>query len=224
MAIIYGRIHREKESIKPPKPVQNIDDVDKVHQELRKNIKLKLESKLFPNIKKPEIKIEKDESSHVEISDEIKTIEVLSQLPNEYHVLYGVNIELSNSITYHGKKELKSAQMDFVVISKKGVVLIEIKNGNNQHNQNENITHHEKADMDAKVLWNFLKSWRNPKSPGVESVALSVKENIQPDPKYKSVAVSNLDKINSFLQSRPDEFSEQEVKRIVNRIKGHITK
>lgn len=218
MAIIYGHVHREKQSKTPPKPVQNIDDIDKVHQDLRKNIKLKLAAKLFPDIKKPEIIVEKkkDTSTHVELSEEIKTIDILSQLDDEYHILYGVNIELANDITYHGKKNLKYARMDFVVISKRGIILIKIKK--------EKSDSHEQVDMDAKVLWSFLKSWRNPKSPGVESVLLSVKDNIQNDSKYKSVTVSNLDKINSFLQNSPEKFSEQEVKRIVNRLKGYVTK
>lgn len=221
MAVIYGHVRREKQPEKPPKPVQNIDDIDKIHQELRADIKTKLEAELFPDIKKPnkepKIKVEKDkeESPHVEQSDELKTIDVLSKLSDEYHILCGVNIELSNNITYNGKKDLKSAQMDFIVISKRGVILLGVKN--------EIIPPHEQVDRAARVLMNSLKSWRNPKNPKVQSVVLSVKGNISDDPKFKSVTVSNLDEINSFLENRPEEFSQQEIKRIVGRLKNHMT-
>ena len=217
MAVIYGHVHREQQPEKPPKIVQNIDDLDRVHQELRKNIKTKLEARFFTDIKEPEIKSEKnkEELPYVESSDELKTIDVLSKLSDDYHILCGVHIELSNNITYNGKKDLKSAQMDFIVISKRGVILLGVKN--------EIIPPHEQVDRAARVLMNSLKSWRNPKNPKVQSVALSVKGNISDDPKFKSVTVSNLDEINSFLENRPEEFSQQEIKRIVGRLKNHMT-
>ena len=79
-------------------------------------------------------------------------------------------------------------------------------------------------DRAAQVLRNALKSWRNPSNPAVKSVVLATRGNMKYDPRYKFVSVSNLDKINSFLQNREEEFSEKEVKRVVGRLNGHVTK
>ena len=44
------------------------------------------------------------------------------------------------------------------------------------------------------------------------------------DPYYKFVSVSNLDKINYFIENRKEEFSDKEVKRIVDRLKGNVSR
>lgn len=232
MAIIYGRADSEKQLLDLyPKRVKTIEDIDRVHQELRKDIKNELEAGFSSSIKKsskkPQInKFEKnkDDPHHADTSSELDTLDVLSQLPDDYHVLCGVNLQLPNYVTYDGKKNLKSAQMDFVIVSKRGVILLEVKNWSTQYNdKNENLSPHEQVDRAARVLRIALKSWRSPQSPAVKSVVLSVKGNMPNDTKYKLVSVSDLDKINSFLQNRKEEFSEKEVKRIVGRLKSHVT-
>lgn len=222
MAIIYGSVDRQKSlSNKPLPKVKNIDDIDSVHQEIRKDIQEKLGHSLFPGVEKSSKKQQNKkskqniETSHANASRELQVIDVLSQLSDEYHILCDVNITLPNYVTYHGKKDLNSAQIDFVVISKKGIVLIDTKN--------KGSSPHDQVDRAARVLKSSLKSWRSPQSPKVKSVILSVKENIQYDPKYKSIMISDLDKINSFLQDRKEEFSDKELKRIFNRMKDHVT-
>jgi len=230
MAIIYGRAESEKQLDKYPKTVQSIDDIDRIHQEIRKDILTELETGIFGGIKKRNKKrqinkFEKNKDLPLDIgaSGELQVIDVLSQLPDDYHVLCGVNLQLPKYVTYNGKKNLKSAQMDFVVISKKGIVLMKVKKWSTQYyNQNENLSPHEQVSRAARVLRISLKSWRNPQSPKVKSVVLSVKGNTQHDPKYKFVSVINLDDLNSFLQNRKEEFSDKEVKQIVNRLKDNV--
>jgi len=230
MAIIYGRADSEKLD-KYPNQVQALEDIDKVHQELRKEIKETFDAGVFGGIKKWNKKRQinkfeknKDDPLHAETS-ELNTLDVLKKLPDEFHVLCGVNLALPNYITYNGKKNLKSAQMDFVVVSKRGVILLEVKNwSTSYYNKNENLSPHEQVDRAAQVLKITLKSWRNPRNPAVKSVVLATRDNMRYDPKYKFVSVSNLDKINSFLQNREEEFSEKEVKRVVGRLNGHVTK
>ncbi len=232
MAIIYGRAESKKQLLdKYPKTVQSIEDIDRVHQEIRRDILTELEDGIFVDIKKQNKKRQinkfeknKDDPLHAGASGELQVIDILSQLPDEYHILCGVNLQLPKYVTYNGKKNLKSAQMDFVVISKKGIVLIEVKKWSTQYyNQNENLSPHEQVGRAARVLWISLKSWRDPQSPKVKSVVLSVKGNMKYDPKYKFVSVINLDDINSFLQNRKEEFSDKEVKRVVSRIKDNVT-
>ena len=74
------------------------------------------------------------------------------------------------------------------------------------------------------MLWICLKSWFSPTNPSVTSVLLTIQGNMVYNPSYKFVAVKDLININSFIQKRKDEFSDKEVQRIVDRIKGHVTK
>jgi len=232
MAIIYGRADSEKQLDKYPNQVQALEDIDKIHQELRKEIKETFDAGVSGGIKKrnkkPQInKFEKnkDDPLHAGTSGELNTLDVLKKLPDEYHVLCGVSLALPNYITYNGKKNLKSAQMDFVVVSKRGVILLEVENwSTSYYNKNENLSSHEQVDRAAQVLRITLKSWRNPSNPAVKSVVLATRGNMKYDPRYKFVSVSNLDKINSFLQNREEEFSEKEVKRVVGRLNGHVTR
>ncbi len=231
MAIIYGSADSEKQLDQYPNQVQALEDIDKVHQELRKEIKETFDTGVSGGIKKSNKKQQinkfeknKDDPLHTETL-ELNTLDVLNKLPDEFHVLCGVNLALPDYITYNGKKNLKSAQMDFVVVSKRGVILLEVKNwSTSYYNKNENLSPHEQVDRAARVLQIALKSWRNPGNPTVKSVVLATRDNIRYDPRYKFVSVSNLDKINSFLQNREEEFSENEVKRVVGRLVHHVTK
>jgi hypothetical protein len=41
---------------------------------------------------------------------------------------------------------------------------------------------------------------------------------------YRAVFVSNLEKINGFLENREDVLSEKEVKKIVDNLKHYVTR
>ena len=228
MAIIYGRINRGKQFLeKNPKKIQNIEDIDRTHQEIRKNIKAHLEDGLFADkskaSKKQETKKSKDTSRYEDSSKEMQTSDILSQLSDDYHILCGVNLQLPNSVTYHKKKDLNSAKLDLIIVSKRGVVLLKDDYENIQGDKNENFSLHEQVDRSARVLRIALKSWRNPRNPSVKSIVLATKGNIQFDPKYKFVSVIDLDEINSFLKNKKMEFSEKDVKRIIDRLKSYVT-
>jgi hypothetical protein len=231
LAIIYGRAESEKELLnKYPKRVQKIEDIAKVHQELKEELKTPQKG-FFGGIKKwnkqrqvNNFEKNKDNPFHAGAKGELNTLDTLSQLTDDYHVLCGLNITLPNYVTYNGKKNLKSAQMDFVVVSTRGIVLIEVKNWSTYYyNQNKNLSPHEQVDRAGRVLWIGLKSWRNPKNPRITSVLLSVQGNMKYDSRYKFVSVKDLSTINSFIENRQEEFSEKEVSRIVDRLKNHVT-
>lgn len=231
MAIIYGRAESEKELLrKYPKQVQKIEDIPRVEQEMRETLKVK-EKGFFGVFKQwnKQRQVNKFENNrnnpfHAGAKGELDVVDKLSKLSDEYYVLCGLNIGLPRYVTYNGHKNLRSAQMDFVVVSKKGIILIEVKNWSTQYyNQNSNFSPHEQVDRAGRVLWIALKSWRSPTNPHVTSVLLSIQNNMKYDPRYKFVSVSNLDKINYFIENRKEEFSDKEVERIVDRLKDHVT-
>jgi len=161
---------------------------------------------------------------HAGAKGELRVLKKLKQLSNDFHVLCGLNIGLSKYVTYNGKRNLRSAQMDFVVVSKKGVILIEVKNWSTRfYYENEKISPYEQVDRAGLVLWIALKSWRSPSNPRVTKVLLPIQENMRYDRRYKYVLVSDLDEINYLIEKRKVEFSDKEVERVVGRIKGYAT-
>ena len=229
MAIIYGRADSEKQLLDLyPKRVQEIGDIDKVEVEMQEELMAEAKGLLAKfrkwGLKRQYKKFEKnkDDPFHAGAKGENRVIDELSQLGDEYHVLCGVRIGLSHFISYNGKKNLKSAQMDFVVVSKKGVYVIEVKNWSDKFVEQQNyFSPHEQAGRAGRLLWHVLKSWR--REPRVTSVVLSIKGNIKYDPKYNLVFVANIKNINIFLENRQDALSEKQVKKIVKKLKGHVT-
>lgn len=234
MAIIYGISEATKEFLKKmPKEVKSLDDIDKIHQKLTEEYD-ELEHKGLIakfsrwNKKRQIKKIEENQDSkeHKGARGEVLALEKLSELPDDYHIFCGVNKELKKYVTYRRKRNLKSAQMDFVVVSKRGVSVIEVKNWSSHYYKNYyGLPPHEQVDRAGRVLWISLKSsWFSPKDPPISSVLLAIQGNINFDDDYGYVIVKNLNNINYYLQNREEQFSDKEVRRLIGRVKGDITK
>lgn len=230
MAIIYGIADSERNLLnKLPGEVKNIDDMSRVKKEFEN--KLTNEgSGFFAGIKKWNYKrqIKKFEGEKVNIlrtgtRGEIKVIEEIAKLDHSHHILCGVRLWLPYYVTYNGKKNLRSAQMDLVVVSPKGVFMIEVKNWSNDFAQNNNhsLNPYEQTERAGRVLWielqNVIKNVR------VTNVLLSIKGNLQYNQNYPAVFVSSLNRINQFLEQRQDILSEKEVEKIVKNLKNYVT-
>lgn len=229
MAIIYGRPESEKELLNQyPKEVQSIDDIPRVHEEFKEKVKKK-EIGLFGGIKqwnkqRQLNKFEKNKSSPFQAGarGELKTLEELSKLSDDYCIFCGVNIDLS-SIGYKGKIRTNTSQIDFVVVSKRGVILIEVKNWSESFaNNHSGFSPYAQTERSGKNLWLYLKSWRT--SPRVTNVLLSINNRFKYDPNYKYVYVSELDRIRYFIENQEESLSENDVKKIVGKLKNRVTK
>lgn len=234
MATIYGISEATKDFLrKLPKEVKTLDDIPKIHQKLTEEYDAVENKGILSKFSRwnkkrqiNKIKENLNSSEHKGARGEVLALEKLSKLPDDFHIFCGVNKELKNYITYRRRRDLKSAQMDFVVVSRKGVAVIEVKNWSAFYYKNYyGISPHEQVDRAGRVLWVSLQSsWFSPKQPSVTSVLLSIQDNIEYDDNYGYVKVKNLNNINSFLQNREDQFSEKEVSRLIGRVKGDITK
>lgn len=135
MALIYGIADSEKSLLDElPNEVLDIDDMDRVKKEFEKKI-VNEESGFFAGIRKWNYsrQVDKFEKPAVKLYQkgtigENKVIDELTKLDDSFHILCGVDIELDYWVTYNGRKNLKSAQMDLIVVSPKGVFMIEVKN------------------------------------------------------------------------------------------------
>ena len=210
---------------KETREIQRLEDNQKIRlQNLQKN-----PQELFNNAFKEQThEIQqfdsiKESPEYKGAKGEVSVLERLSQLSNDFHVFCDVQIKLPKYVTYRGRKSLRSAQMDFVVVSTRGVVMIEVKNWSTRYyKQNHDLSPHEQTERAGLVLWIALKSWRL--SPKVTNVLLSVQNNMDYNPKYKHVFVSNISKINYDIQKRNDKLPEKEVKRIVTVLEKAVPK
>jgi hypothetical protein len=229
MAIIYGIADSERTLLsKLPNEVEDIDDMDRVKKEFEDKIK-NIDSGFFSGIKKwnykrqvnkfdkPDIKL-----FHKGTRGENQVINELSKLDDSFHILCGVDMELNYWVTYNGRKNLKSAQMDLVVVCPKGVFMIEVKNWSNRYvNNNNSFSPYEQTERAGRVLWVSLQKMI--KNVRVTNVLLSIKGNLQYNSNYRSVYVSSLDRINQFLEKRQDELNEKEIQKLVKALAKFVT-
>lgn len=151
---------------------------------------------------------------HAGAKGEVSVIKKLSELSDNYHVFCGVNIEAPS-------RRYNRAQIDFVVVSRKGVILIEVKNWSSTFAKNTSRNPYKQVDRAGKVLWLYLKSWWF--NPRVTNVLLSTRSNLDYNNYYKYVLVSNLDRINYFIENRKEELSDKDVKKVIGKLKSRVT-
>lgn len=229
MAILHGMADSESNLLdKLPDEVENIEDIDRVKKEFEEKL-AKEKSGFFAgfrkwNYKRQISKFENNEKNPLlaGAKGENKVIDELLNLDDSYHILCGIEVTLSRWVTYNGKKNLKSAQMDIIVVCPKGVFMIEVKNWSNQFaNNNNSFSPYEQTERAGRVLWISLQ--KVVKNIRVTNILLSIKGNLPYNENYRSVYVSSLDRINSFLEKRQDELSEKEVKKIVKSLSSFVT-
>ncbi len=237
MAIIYGYADSEKRLLdKLPNEVKNVDDMDRVRKDFYKKMQKQRKGRkgllgtVFSEVKRYHYKRQVDKFQYKKIGKlrtgtygENDVIDELAKLDDNYHIMCGVEIELQYLVTYNGKKNLKSAQMDIVVVCPKGVFMIEVKNWTDEFAQGnkQDFSPYEQAGRAGLVLWITLQNVF--KDIRVTNVLLSIKGNLPYKEDYRLVYVSSLDSINQFLEKRQDSLSEKEVEKIVKKLKGYVT-
>ena len=162
MAIIYGIADSERNLLDAmPKEVETLRDISRVKKEFEEKIENNRRG-FFGGIRKWNYKrqikkIDKARSSPLNsgTKGENQVIKELKKLDDSYHVLCGVTMELPRYVNYRGRKNLKSAQMDFVIICPKGVFMIEVKNWSDQFVRNGNwkFDPYEQTERAGRILW-----------------------------------------------------------------------
>jgi hypothetical protein len=237
MAIIYGMADSERSLLdKLPKEVKNVDDMDRVRKEFFGKMKKQRRGRkglfgtVVAEVKRYHYKRQVDKFQYQKVGKHVtgthgenEVIEELLKLDDSYHILCGVKFQLPNYVTYNGRKNLKSAQMDVVVVCGRGVFMIEVKNWSDKYAQTEtnSLSPHEQTERAGRILWIGLQG--SVKDVNVTNVLLSIKGNLEWDEDYRSVYVKSLKNINQFIQGREEIYYEDEVKKIVKELKDYVT-
>ena len=157
---------------KLPNEVKNVEDMDRVRKDFYRKMKKQrygrksLLGTVFAEVKRYHYKRQVDKFQYKKIGKlrtgthgENDVIDELSKLDDNYHILCGIEIELPHWVTYNQRKNLKSAQMDLVVVCPKGVFMIEVKNWSDKYvPSNSNLSPYEQTERAGRVLWITLQN------------------------------------------------------------------
>ena len=148
---------------------------------------------------------------------EITVLHELQKLDDRYHIICDVNIHLRDYVRYRGERNLKSAQMDFVVVGPTGIYVMEVKNwSSDQVNHHIGLNPHEQVDRAGMVLWIYLKKHSFFYKPRVTNLLVPVKGNIGYNPYYKSVLIRNPRGVVKFVnENRNNVLDENRVFKVV---------
>ncbi len=166
----------------------------------------------------------KNNSYYAGAYGELLALKELSKLNDDYHILCGVNIDLENWHSYNGYK-IKTAQIDFLVVSYKGIFIIEVKNWSDGYNDYQ-LSPYEQLERSNRVLYIYLKEELGDSVPikgRLYNLLLPIKNNMRYDQDYKHIFVYSLDKINNFIDSKQSVLHDYEVEKIVDCLESHIT-
>ena len=153
---------------------------------------------------------------------EEKVLEKFKELDDSYHVLCNVKIN-----SYPFVIKANKAQIDFVVISKRGIFAIEVKNWCDEyyskHKKYGYPSPHLQVDRAGYVLWKTLHFRPcNLENPPVTRVLLATFGNIPYDPQFNFVNVKNLNNINDFLQTKTEKLSDEKVQYVIEYLLRYV--
>ncbi len=155
---------------------------------------------------------------------ELLVLSELKELNDDFHIFCDVNIDLGGYVRYRGNRNLKSAQMDFVVVGHTGIFVIEVKNwSSNYLNSYEGFSPHEQVDRAGRVLYIYFKKHTLLFKPRITNLLVPIRRNMEYDEKYKFVLIRNPSGIRGFICSdTKTALSDREIHKLVSLLKWRI--
>ncbi|MFE3845715.1 nuclease-related domain-containing protein [Thermoplasmatota archaeon] len=212
-----------KERISKPKAIRNVQKEIKSQDDL-----------LYELRSKPEEYFAREQSGTISEINQLKRVvkspeyygaygeykarKELSKLSNDFHLICNVKISFNHWIYYRGKRNLREAQMDFVVVGPTGIYIIEVKNWSNETLRNhKRFSPHEQVDRAGKLLWRHLKNHTIFYKPRITKVLVPIQHNIEYNSYYKSVLIRDVQNLSSFIEdNKRYPLSEKKVGHIVS--------
>lgn len=147
---------------------------------------------------------------------EIKVLTELEKLDDLYHVFCDASISLKDYVSYKGNRNLKSAQMDFIVAGPTGFFIIEVKNWSDSFKYNHHgLSPYEQLDRAGLVLYIYLKNRFFFYKPPVTKLLVSLKGNFPYNKKYRTVLVKHYKGLNSFITRNNKVIKPSKLEKVV---------
>lgn len=148
---------------------------------------------------------------------ELEVLNELKKLDDNYHVFCDAKITLKDYVSYKGNRNLKSAQMDFIVAGPTGFFIIEVKNWSERYKNNHHgLSPYEQLDRAGLVLWIYLKNRFFIYKPPVTKLLVSLKGNFPYNKYYRSVLVKHYKSLNSFILNNKAIIKYSKLQKVVN--------
>jgi len=156
-------------------------------------------------------------------SGELKILSELKKLDDSYHILCDVYLKSHKWLMYNDAWNLQSAQIDFVVVSHKGIFVIEVKNWSSKYKEShKGLSPYEQVDRAGYLMYKLLQDdLPSEQVDRVTKILVNVRSNWKYDRRWKYVMVKNIFSLNRFIQQDRDKLDSYEVKTIVNYLKNY---
>ena len=145
---------------------------------------------------------------------ELQVLDELKKLDDSYNIICDKRIVLRDYIRYKGNRNLRSAQMDFIVFGPTGIFIIEVKNWSLNHvNHDNGFSPHEQVDRAGLVLWLYLKQNSFFYKPRVTKLIVPVQNNISYNSYYKSVLIRDVPRLRKFIVENRSTLADREINK-----------
>ncbi len=145
-------------------------------------------------------------------------IALLSQLPQEYHVINDVNLHFHRAIYWREKNEyIKNSQIDHIVVGPNGIFLLETKNWKASDIDLKSDVLISQVRRSSLSLWYYLKDYyQGSERPRIRNVIVSMKSlpsSRKPD-KYIDIVTPH--QLCGYISSRSTVLSEEAIVKLVH--------
>jgi len=147
-------------------------------------------------------------------------INVLSQLPDEYHILNDVKLYFNRYIYWRKRNEhIKTCQIDHIVIGPTGIFLLETKNWKSSDIEMKSDKLKHQVQRAGYSLWYSLKDhYRWGKMPKIRSVVVSM-HGSQPGQRFdKYIDVVPPHRLCGYITTRNSILSEDVIHKLIRLI------
>ncbi|MFA4825767.1 MAG: nuclease-related domain-containing protein [Methanoregula sp.] len=147
---------------------------------------------------------------------EEQVVNVLTGLPDEYHVLNDINLVFNKYIYWRERKEhIKTCQIDHLVVGPTGIFLLETKNWkiSDIGTKFDDLKHQVRRA--GYALWYFMKDdyWR--KMPKVRSVVVSMHGSLPDQRIDKYIDVISPHRLCDYIADRERILSEDAIHKLI---------
>lgn len=145
-------------------------------------------------------------------------IGVLSQLPDEYHVLNDVNLRFDRAFHWREEDEyIRTCQIDHIVVGPTGIFLLETKNWKASDIELKSDELKHQVRRSSLALWYYLKDYyRRDERPKIRNVIVSMKVSPSGRKPDKYIDVVTPHQLCGYITTREIALSEDAVKKLVN--------
>jgi hypothetical protein len=162
--------------------------------------------------------LKNNESFLVGADGEEYVMDILSQLPDEYHVINDVNLHFQKAIHWRERNEyIRNCQIDHIVIGPTGIILVETKNwkASDIKLKSDELTHQVRRA--SLSLWYYLKNYyQRGNSPKIHNVIVSMKGSPTGRKPDKFIDIVAPHQLCGYITSRRGQLTEDTINRLVD--------